>query len=140
MWATRVWWQLRAFGFERCSVLDGGMEKWRAEGRRVTTEACAYRPNPAFAFDVDRRSDGLILDTEGVKACLAAGVRGGAVVVDALQEHASPTGMLDGAVRLPWPLLFDRDAHTFRPAEAVREELRRRGIRAAGDAQRCVAY
>ena len=25
MWATRVWWMLRAFGFERAAVLDGGL-------------------------------------------------------------------------------------------------------------------
>ena len=29
MWATRVWWMLRAFGFDRAAVLDGGWEKWQ---------------------------------------------------------------------------------------------------------------
>ena len=24
MWATRVWWMLKAFGFDDCAVLDGG--------------------------------------------------------------------------------------------------------------------
>ena len=33
MWATRVWWMLRAFGFDGAAVLDGGFEKWRGEGR-----------------------------------------------------------------------------------------------------------
>jgi len=31
--AARVWWMFRAFGHERVSVLDGGMPKWKAEGR-----------------------------------------------------------------------------------------------------------
>jgi thiosulfate/3-mercaptopyruvate sulfurtransferase len=31
MWATRIWWMLRAFGFDAAAVLDGGWEKWAAE-------------------------------------------------------------------------------------------------------------
>jgi len=33
--AARVWWMFRVFGHERIAVLDGGFQKWRAEGRRV---------------------------------------------------------------------------------------------------------
>lgn len=31
--APRVWWTFRVFGHERVSVLDGGLVKWKAEGR-----------------------------------------------------------------------------------------------------------
>jgi len=31
--APRAWWLLRLFGHERCAVLDGGLPKWRREGR-----------------------------------------------------------------------------------------------------------
>ncbi|HVQ09585.1 MAG TPA: 3-mercaptopyruvate sulfurtransferase [Allosphingosinicella sp.] len=31
--AARVWWMLRIFGAHRVSLLDGGLEKWTAEGR-----------------------------------------------------------------------------------------------------------
>lgn len=34
-WATRLWWMLRVFGHDRVAVLDGGFQKWRAEGRPV---------------------------------------------------------------------------------------------------------
>jgi len=44
MWATRVWWMLRAYGFDNASVLNGGWKKWTAEGRVVSTEPCAYLP------------------------------------------------------------------------------------------------
>ena len=44
MWATRVWWMLRAFGFDRAAVLDGGWEKWKAEGRPVSAAAGEYPP------------------------------------------------------------------------------------------------
>ena len=33
--AARVWWTFRVFGHDRIAVLDGGLAKWRAEGRPV---------------------------------------------------------------------------------------------------------
>jgi thiosulfate/3-mercaptopyruvate sulfurtransferase len=44
MWATRVWWMLRAFGHDKVVVMDGGWDKWVAEGRPTSTEACYYPP------------------------------------------------------------------------------------------------
>lgn len=41
-WATRFWWMLRWIGFDNACLLDGGYDKWIAEGRAVTTEACNY--------------------------------------------------------------------------------------------------
>ena len=39
MWAARVWWMLRAFGFENAAVLNGGWSKWTAEGRATSDAA-----------------------------------------------------------------------------------------------------
>src|SRR5262245_28086806 len=33
--APRVWWTFRAFGAKDVFILDGGLPKWKAEGRRV---------------------------------------------------------------------------------------------------------
>jgi thiosulfate/3-mercaptopyruvate sulfurtransferase len=33
--APRAWWMLRLFGHDAVAVLDGGLPKWRAEGREV---------------------------------------------------------------------------------------------------------
>ncbi|MGH8254083.1 MAG: 3-mercaptopyruvate sulfurtransferase [Steroidobacteraceae bacterium] len=33
--APRAWWMLRLFGHDQVAVLDGGLPKWRAEGRAV---------------------------------------------------------------------------------------------------------
>lgn len=35
--AARVWWMFRSFGHDRVSVLDGGMKKWEAEGRSMSS-------------------------------------------------------------------------------------------------------
>ena len=36
-WASRLWWLLRWLGHEAAAVLDGGLERWRAEGRPLTS-------------------------------------------------------------------------------------------------------
>jgi len=38
MWASRLWWLLRWLGHDAVAVLDGGLDKWSAEGRPQTTE------------------------------------------------------------------------------------------------------
>jgi len=55
--APRVWWTLRAMGFERVSVLDGGFPKWRAEGHPFTTGPGAPgrdRVEPGFRTELVR--------------------------------------------------------------------------------------
>lgn len=41
--APRVWWMFKYFGQNNVAVLDGGLKKWIAEGRAVTTEAPVIR-------------------------------------------------------------------------------------------------
>ena len=36
--AARVWWNFRLMGLTRVAVLDGGLPKWRAENRPLTTD------------------------------------------------------------------------------------------------------
>ena len=43
MWASRVWWMLRAVGFENAAVLDGGLARWRAEGHPVEAGERRYQ-------------------------------------------------------------------------------------------------
>jgi 3-mercaptopyruvate sulfurtransferase SseA len=44
MWATRFWWMLKSLGFDGATVLDGGFDKWTAEGR--PTESGPVRGYP----------------------------------------------------------------------------------------------
>lgn len=74
--APRGWWMFRAFGHDNVAVLDGGLPKWRAEGRPVTTAI----PSPAPArFTAKLRPDLLRL-VDQVKANIASGTE---QVVDA---------------------------------------------------------
>ena len=44
VWASRIWWMLRAVGFDEVAILDGGLDKWKAEGRPLSTEAATHPP------------------------------------------------------------------------------------------------
>ena len=68
-WATRVWWMLRAIGFDRASILDGGFEKWAAEDRPLSQADCAYPPE---TLTPNPRA-GLFTGLDEVKAAVAAG-------------------------------------------------------------------
>ena len=67
--AARVWWMFRAMGAGDVRVLDGGLPKWRAEGRAVDSgspsspEAATFTPSP---------QPDLIADLAAVRAALAA--------------------------------------------------------------------
>ena len=48
--APRVWWTFRIFGAKKVYILDGGLPKWKAEGRPVETGA-----GPAHAAQIRSR-------------------------------------------------------------------------------------
>jgi thiosulfate/3-mercaptopyruvate sulfurtransferase len=113
MWAARVWWMLRAFGFDDAAVLDGGWKTWTLEGRPVATDDGA---RPARAFQ-PRSRPALMTDRSGVLAALDAP---GACVLNALtaEQHAGTGG-------------------AYLPAEQLRAKCQAAG---ALDARRVVTY
>jgi len=67
MASARLWWTFRVFGHDRVSVLDGGLARWKAEGRPVTEQL------PVVAerrFTAGFRPE-LVCDLEQMKALLA---------------------------------------------------------------------
>lgn len=122
-WAARVWWMLRACSFEAAAVLDGGWQKWQAEGRPVSTEPGRY---PAASFEARFRPE-LVASRERVLQAL--GERDVAVV-NALspEEHrgAAPTrfprsGRIAGSANVFCQSLIDPETKAFWPREKLRE-------------------
>lgn len=54
MSAARVWWMMRVFGHSNVAVLDGGLRKWKAEGRALSSEATPARATRPFTPRLDR--------------------------------------------------------------------------------------
>jgi len=50
--AARVWWTFRVFGVENVFILDGGLPKWKAEGRPIETGE-TKRPAKEFHAEMD---------------------------------------------------------------------------------------
>jgi thiosulfate/3-mercaptopyruvate sulfurtransferase len=89
--AGRAWWMLRLFGHDNVALLDGGLPKWKAEGRPLETTARAIPPRRFTA----RFRPELVRDKEAIRANL-----------DARREQvvdARAAGRFDGTVEETWP-------------------------------------
>jgi thiosulfate/3-mercaptopyruvate sulfurtransferase len=116
MWATRFWWMLKSLGFDGASVLDGGLDKWKAEGRPLETGPAKGYPPATFAA---KPRAGFFVGKDDV---LAARGDQGTITVNALgpQFHAGlePSrygrpGRIPGSVNVPAATLLDPTAKTF---------------------------
>lgn len=134
--AARIWWMFRVFGHERVALLDGGLGKWRAEGRRLELGEASRRPAAEFTAALDRTR---IRDRSQVAEALA---RGTAQVVDVRASGrfagtdpeprpGLPSGHMPGSVNLPYTELVHGDGTVLAPAEAA-AALQRAGIRLGG--------
>lgn len=131
MWATRFWWMLRSLGFDGAAVLDGGFDRWQAEGR--STERGQARGYPPATFTA-RPQPGFFVDRHAV---LAARNEPGTVVVNALlpQYHRGlePSrygrpGRVPGSVNVPAPTLVDPETKRFLPLDEARARFAAQGV------------
>jgi len=115
MWATRFWWMLKSLGFE-AAVLDGGFDKWKAEGR--PTESGPAKGYPPASFKAVPRP-GRFVDS---RAVLAATKDPKTVIVNALgpqfhkglepSRYGRP-GRVPGSVNVPAATLADPQTKAF---------------------------
>ena len=119
-WATRVWWMLRAIGFDDAAILDGGFDKWAAERRPTETAETRYPPAALAA----QPRPGLFIGKDEVKAAIGDA---GACTINALApdlhrgenpRYGRP-GRIPGSVNVPAAALLDPEALTIRPPGAV---------------------
>jgi thiosulfate/3-mercaptopyruvate sulfurtransferase len=130
MWATRFWWMLQSLGFE-AAVLDGGLDKWKAEGRAIETglakgyPPATFKATPKPGYFVDKRE------------ALKASTNRSTVVVNALgpqfhkglepSRYGRP-GRIPGSVNVPAATLVDAGSKVFLPPEDVAPKFAAQGI------------
>jgi len=128
----RVWWMFLSYGHDKVRVLDGGLKKWRAEGRLVQSGVVTPRPATFNAsFDPERvRTIQQMIDN-------VAG--GGEQVIDARAGErfegrvAEPrpglrSGHIPGSRNLPYNNLFDADTGAMKPLEELRTAFSAAGV------------
>ena len=129
--SARVWWMLRTMGAQDVRVLDGGLPKWRAEGRAVET-GIASSPRTA-KFESALRAD-QVAELDAVRVALEAGDQ----VLDARAadrfagEAPEPrpglrSGHMPGALNLPFPAILNPDGTMKRDA-ALADAFRLAGV------------
>ncbi len=137
-WATRFWWMLRWLGFDNAAILDGGYDKWIADGRPVSTEPCAY---PPAEFRADVRpglftdKDEVLTAIEDPATCtinaLAADLHSGANA-----RYGRP-GRIPGSVNVPAMSQLDPATLEILPPDAVARNFAAVG---ADNADRIILY
>ena len=120
--AARVWWTFRVFGHDDVAVLDGGLRKWRAEGRPVTAQPPPQRAVGPFTPRL--RAD-LVLGLDAMRTLVATG---NTQIADARsagrfagrEPEPRPglrSGHIPGARNVPFPTLLAADGTLKSPAE-----------------------
>lgn len=131
MSAARAWWMFRLFGHDKVSVLDGGLPKWKREGRPVDGKPVSP---PKTRFDAKLRP-ALVRSKADVKGNVASK---GAQVLDARSvgrfqgKDPEPRaglrgGHIPGSCNLPFNQLIGAD-QTVLPAAELKAKFAAAGI------------
>ena len=141
-WAARVWWMLRAIGFDRAGVLDGGFTTWVAEDRPVSTEPpdhppATLTPDPRPELFVDKETVRDRLDDDGT--CLVNALRPEDHAGTGLVKYGRP-GRIPGSVNVPTvgeSGIVDPETATYDPLEELERRFAEVG---ATNAERTITY
>ncbi len=143
MWAARLWWMFRSMGCEGAAVLDGGWNRWSAEGRAISMDEATYAPT-TFTPAADPAR---FADLNEVLAFTASGDGGGSCLINALgrDQHSGAdggqrygrAGHIPGSTNVPAMELTDPETGLFRPAKELGNLFEEAG---ADRTQRVVTY
>lgn len=129
--AARAWWTFRAFGHRAVAVLDGGLKKWRAEGRTLESgppqlQPCAYsaRPQPHLVRSFAQMIANLESAQEQVVDARSAGRFSG---TEPEPRPGLRSGSMPGSLNLPFNALL-RDDGSFHDDAQMRQAFEAAGV------------
>jgi len=138
--AARLWWLLRYHGHEKVSLLDGGMARWKAEGRPLESAVPAY----ATASFAGTPQPGMLVDAEAVERLrhdprtLLLDARAAERFEGRLEPIDPAAGHIPGARNNPFPTNVRSAEDTrFLDAADLRAKFERLGV---DDSRRVVSY
>ena len=129
--SPRAWWMFRAMGHEEVVVLDGGLPKWRREGRPLddlptTPSRRHFTPRPNLAIIRKFEQIRANLETTGEQVVDARG----AARFYAQEAEPRPGvkgGHIPGSINIPYSEIVLSDG-TMKPKDALATLFRDRGV------------
>jgi len=129
--ATRAWFMLTMFGAQNVALLDGGIAKWKAEGRKCAqgTETLRQRHFTVWSDDSHVRSKADVLANLGSKAEQVVDARGAGRFTGDVPETnpALASGHIPGARNVPYASLFNPDG-TWKAPDAIKALFEAAGV------------
>ncbi|MEI6440419.1 MAG: 3-mercaptopyruvate sulfurtransferase [Alphaproteobacteria bacterium] len=129
--AARVWWELRAMGFEKLHVLDGGLKTWIAEGRPLETGPAEPRPvsvAPNYKSELVRNSTQVLMALESGTVQVVDARAGARFRGEAPEPRAGlRSGHMPGALNTPFDTLLNADG-TLKSPQALRDVFQLAGV------------
>ncbi|HLG81145.1 MAG TPA: 3-mercaptopyruvate sulfurtransferase [Bradyrhizobium sp.] len=129
----RAWWMFLAYGHDKVRLLDGGLKKWRAEGRKVESGEAAPKPVTFKAtFDAGRvRSMAQMVANLSSHAEQVIDARAADRFEGRVPEprQGLRSGHIPGSRSVPYNQLFDAATGTMKPLADLRAAFTGAGVR-----------
>jgi thiosulfate/3-mercaptopyruvate sulfurtransferase len=130
--AARVWWMFRVFGHDDVAVLDGGLRKWKAEGRPLESDA----PRPRERHFTARVNSLIVRELDDVKRnvetkreqVIDARSPGRFAGRDPEPRQGLRGGRIPGSKNVPFGEMTDPATGTLLPAAAIEAKFRAAGV------------
>jgi thiosulfate/3-mercaptopyruvate sulfurtransferase len=128
--SARVWWMLRAYGFENVFILDGGLPRWLKEGRKIESgnklrmpSGITVTPNPKLVSSMQDVQNALNRKSaQVVDARAASRFRGEAPE----PRPGLRAGHMPGALNLPYNNFIENG--TLKKLDDLHAVLKKSGI------------
>ena len=130
--AARVWWLFRHYGYDKVSILDGGMKAWKAQDYPVEAGEVAVSPKTFVPGEerglLARWPDVLHSSRQGDSQILDARTPGRFSGTEEDRYPGTRSGHIPNSLNLYWANLLDPDSRKLLPVETIRARLSEAGV------------
>ena len=133
--ASRLWWLLSYYYYDKVKVLNGGLSAWRDAGGTLSNVGTVRKPANFYLPD-STRSNMLIGKAELKSSIERGGIGIKLVDVRSIDEYsgkvqksgALKAGRIPGSVHIEWSVAIDTSTNKFRTEEDLSKVYRSHGI------------
>jgi thiosulfate/3-mercaptopyruvate sulfurtransferase len=133
VYAFRLMWALHYYGHTNVKILDGGLEKWVAEGRETTTDAASFEGAGGSFTPVENSgifaSRDRVLSAIDDESTVILDVRSDDEWTGANKRGGPRGGRIPGAIHFEWTnFMTDTEIPVLKSADEIRKLLADVGI------------